>query len=58
MTPTRKVSAGAGASALAIIVVWALNKYAHAEITAEIAGAFQGLFAFLVSWAIPDRIEE
>lgn len=57
MIPSRKVSAGAGAAAISIVVVWALNKWAHADINTEIAQAFQALFAFILSWAIPDKME-
>ena len=57
MIPTRKVSTGAGASAIAIISVWALNKWAHAEISTEMAGTFQLLFAFILSYVVPDAGE-
>jgi len=41
-------------SAAALLVVWALNTYAHANIPAEEAGAINTLVALLLSHFVPD----
>jgi hypothetical protein len=51
--PTQKVQAGGVASAASFLLVWGLNKYAHADIDAEAAIAINGLFVFLVQYLTP-----
>lgn len=50
-TPTRKVTAGALGSATALLLVWGLNAYAHANIdgvgSAAITGFLSALLAYL-----------
>ena len=45
--------AGAGGGALTTIIVWALNKYAHAEITVEIGMAIGTIVYFFIAHFVP-----
>jgi hypothetical protein len=53
LTPTRKVSAGALASALSIIIVWGASM-AGLEIPPEVASAFTTLLGFVTAWFVKE----
>ena len=55
--PTRKVSAGALAGALSILVVWVINTFFlqdHTPISGEAATALTTVLTFVVSYWIPE----
>lgn len=51
MKPTRKVSAGAIASAASIVLVWALTQIG-ADVPPEVASAITTLMSVAAAWAI------
>lgn len=51
----RKVSAGALAGALSVVVVWVLGEYAEVEIPPEVASAITTVFTFIVAYFVPER---
>lgn len=52
--PTRKVSAGAGAGALSIVVVW-LFGLAEIDVPPEVASAFTTLLSLTAAWIMPEK---
>lgn len=52
--PTRKVTAGLMAGALATIICWASKAYGHVEIPAEVALALSTLFTFALQYTVHD----
>lgn len=53
-TPTRKVTAGGLASALTIVLVWALGA-AGIDVPAEVASAITTIFGFAAAYLVPER---
>lgn len=51
--PTQKVQAGPLAAALSFLLVWALNKYARADIDEGAAVAISAVVTFLVQYFTP-----
>ena len=56
--PTRKVSAGLIAGALTTILIGVVNRITELSVTGEEGAALTVLLSFVVSWIIPDRLEE
>lgn len=54
----KKISAHAIGAALAAVVVWALGQFAKVMVPAEVSVAFGTLAAGVVSYIIPDEVEE
>jgi hypothetical protein len=52
--PSNKTIAGAVASALGLIIVWALRTYAHQDIPDAVAGAGVSLLTLLVAYLVPE----
>lgn len=51
--PSQKVTAGAIAGALSIILVWAMGQFFNVHVPAEVASAFTPVMSFLVSYVVP-----
>jgi hypothetical protein len=58
MKPTRKVSAALLAGALTTILIGVVNRLTDITVTGEEGSAVAVLLSFVVSWIIPDRMEE
>jgi hypothetical protein len=54
MTPTTKVTAGALAGALSIILVWLIG-FAGVTVPPAVASAFTVILTFGVSWLVTER---
>lgn len=54
MKPTRKVSAGALAGAVSVVLVWAFNAFGGVTVTPEISSAFTTIVAFFTSYFVPE----
>lgn len=53
-TPHRKVSAGAMAGAMTVVLVWVLNTYVLADpIPSHVAAAITTLLTFMMSYMVP-----
>ena len=50
--PTRKVTAGALAGALSVLVVWAVKQIAGTEIPAEVASALTTILSLGTSYVV------
>lgn len=53
MTPYTKVTAGALAGALSVLLVWILGLLG-VSVPGEAAAAFTTIFTFAVSWIVPE----
>lgn len=59
MIPTRKVSVGALAGGLTILIVWGLKLWKPTiEVPNEVAQGFTLVISALVSFIVPDAAEE
>lgn len=54
MAPDRKVTAGALAGALTIVLVWAVQEFAQVVIPGEVASAITMIITFCVSYLVPN----
>ena len=54
MRPTRKVGYGALAAAITAILVWALNKWANAEIDTTMGMSINVVVTAITQYVIPD----
>lgn len=54
MSPSTKVTSGALAGAFTIILVWLLQASGTAEVPGEAAAAITTVFAFVVSYFVPE----
>lgn len=52
--PTKKVTAGVLAGALAAILVWAAKQFAHVDVPAEIGVAASTILTFATQYLVPD----
>lgn len=52
--PTRKVTAGALAGALSVVVVWGLKQFAHTDIPGEVASALTTILSLFTSYAVAE----
>lgn len=52
-----KVTAGGGAGALALIIVWVAGQFGL-EVPAEVAVAFTTLITLVASWVVPDSMRD
>ena len=53
--PTRKVTGGIAGGAIACILVWAANRYLHADVPPEVAGALATIIGGGVAYIVRDR---
>ena len=56
--PHRKVNVAVLAGALSVILVWALNKYVHADITTEIGQSITVVMSFVAAYLVPKGDQE
>jgi len=56
--PIGKVSGGALGSAVATLLIWALQTYLGVSFPPEVAAAFTGVVSFGISYVIPIKEEE
>jgi len=54
MSPDRKVSAGALAGALSVIIVWLISYFANVEIPPEVASAFTVVLTFGTAYVVTE----
>lgn len=54
MAPDRKVTAGALAGALTVILAWMLREFAGIEMPAEVSSAVTVLVSFVVAYFVPN----
>ena len=57
-TPHRKVSAGALAGGLSIILVWLIKTYGHQDMPAEVASGVTTVITFITSYLVPEANQE
>jgi hypothetical protein len=58
MRPKRKVNAGLVAGAAQALGVWWYNTHYPVPIPGEVVAAVMPVLTYIVSWLVPDRIEE
>lgn len=58
LKPTRKVSVGAVAGGLTALTFWAVEQAWGLRLPAGSEALFSTVFAFIVSWLVPDSYEE
>lgn len=56
--PTRKVNVGVVTGAIVVAAVWAVQTFSKTTVPAEVASALTTLLTFIVSWVVPDDMEE
>lgn len=56
ITNYNKTAANALATGIGFLTVWSLNKYAHADIDAAAALAFQGILQTLLTMFVPNTV--
>jgi len=54
MTPSRKVTGGALAGGLSIILVWGVKQWGHVDIPAEVASALTVVISFITAYFVPE----
>ncbi len=58
--PTRKVSVGALAGAISVLVIYVLNTYVltNKPLGPEVGSAFTTVLTFIMSWIVPPSADE
>jgi len=56
--PKRKVNAGLLAGAIQAVGVWWYNTHSPIPIPSEVVASVMPVTTYLISWIVPDRIEE
>lgn len=58
LTPHRKISVGALAGGLSIILVWLIKAYGGQDMPAEVASGLTTVLTFLTSYFVPEADQE
>ena len=58
LTPHRKISVGALAGGLSIILVWLIKAYGHQDMPAEVASGLTTVLTFVTSYIVPEADQQ
>lgn len=58
MMPSRKVSVGLIAGAIVAVVMWLLKEFAMVIVPAEVGVALSTIISAIISYFVPDALEE